>query len=83
MGQGRPPTPYLPWLLLRETNLDVGSPITSGVDTLAFGSAGVIEPLAGATSTLTPLARTSPGSAPLMTAQLVGRIDPRRLIRDF
>jgi len=83
MGQGQPPIPYLPWLLLRETNLDAVSPITSGVDTLAFGSAGVIEPLAGATSTLTPLARTSPGSATLMTAQLVGRIDPRRLIRDF
>ena len=28
MGQGQPPIPYLPWLLLRETNLDAVSPIT-------------------------------------------------------
>lgn len=83
MGQGRAAVPYLPWLILRETNFNAGSPITSGVSTLALGSAGVIEAITEATTTLEPLVRTSPGSTTLSTAQLMGRVDPQKLLREF
>lgn len=83
MSQGAPPVPYLPWLILRETNFNAGSPITSGVSTLALGSAAVIESLPAATTVFEPLVRTSPGSTTLSTGQIMGRVDPRRLLRDF
>ncbi len=74
---------YLSWLRFDTDNLDRRDRITARLDRLNLASAGVLEPIDGATTALTPLIWSSPESM-LIDADAV-RInpDPRRLLADF
>ena len=82
-GGGRRLIGYVAWLMMRGPNLDRGSPITAGIDSVAVASAGFLKVKEGAGIEMAPLLTTSPGSM-IIDAKLVkGFRDPGRLLRDY
>ncbi|MBN4016421.1 Gldg family protein [Rhodospirillaceae bacterium AH-315-P19] len=74
---------YLPWFKLGMDNLNQKDPITSGLETIDFATAGALRLKAGATTTFTPLIVSSQDSMLIETKDLVGNLDPEKFLRDF
>ena len=74
---------YPVWLSLRKENLSTKDPVTSPLSTVNIMSAGSIEVLEGATTTLEPIISTTKDSQLLQAMKLgyFGKAD--QLIRDF
>ncbi len=73
---------YLPWLSLDQTHLAEGDVVTAELNRINVATAGAISAREGATTTFTPLIRTS-GEAMAIPADEVRRYpDPLALLRD-
>ncbi len=84
VAQGRrEPVPFIPWITLGPANINSEDLITGKLSRLTFANAGVIETLAGATTTVTRLAWTSAESMKLETLKSRFLPDPKRLTADF
>ena len=74
---------YVAWNTLDRRNLDTTDAVVADIRDLNVGSAGILEPAEGATTTFRPLVTTSEDSEALDVAKLQGRIDIVALFRDF
>jgi ABC-type uncharacterized transport system involved in gliding motility auxiliary subunit len=74
---------YVAWNSLDQRNLDTTDAVVADIRGLNVGSAGIIEPAEGATTTFRPLVTTSENSEMLDVTKLQGRIDIVALFRDF
>ena len=74
---------YVAWNSLDRRNLDTTDAVVADIRDLNLGSAGIIEPAEGATTTFRPLVTTSENSQALDVVKLQGRIDIVGLFRDF
>ena len=74
---------YVAWNTLDRRNLDPTDAVVADIRDLNVGSAGILEPAEGATTTFRPLVTTSEDSEALDVAKLQGRIDIVALFRDF
>lgn len=74
--------PYPAWMRQSGLALSLRARETRGLDSVTFGTPGVIAPLEGAPA-ITPLITTSPDAAVVPTARVSSRQDPRGLMADF
>jgi ABC-type uncharacterized transport system involved in gliding motility auxiliary subunit len=74
---------YVVWVGMREPNFDRSDVLLADTQLLNFASAGILRPLAGATTTLTPLVRTSDQSMEIDADQLKFAPDPVALLANF
>ncbi|PIW27132.1 MAG: ABC transporter [Rhodospirillales bacterium CG15_BIG_FIL_POST_REV_8_21_14_020_66_15] len=74
---------YVAWNALDRRNLDTTDAVVADIRGLNLGSAGIIEPAEGATTTFRPLLSTSERSQAIDADKLRGRIDVVALFRDF
>ena len=82
--RGRPATvPYLPWLLLEQSRLAAGDPVTAQLERIIMASSAWIEPADGAKTTLVPLITSTPEAMAYDVAVLEGPSDPAALLQQF
>lgn len=74
---------FLPWLRLEQSAFNLDDFITSELNTIHMGSAGIIEKQADATVDLTPLIETSADAMKLDVATLQTQQSPAQLLNDF
>jgi len=74
---------YVVWLSLREPNFDRSDVLTAETQLLNLASAGILRAKDGATTTLTPLVRTSDQSMEIDADQLKFAADPVALLANF
>ncbi|MEX2354075.1 MAG: Gldg family protein, partial [Gammaproteobacteria bacterium] len=74
---------YLPWLRLGTANFNQEDFITSELNTINMGSAGIIRKQEDAAITVTPLFETSVESMSIESEVLQFESDPGRLLSDF
>ena len=74
---------YLPWLSLDHSRLAADDVITSELNVVNLGTAGALAPREGATTSFTPLIRTSPDAMAIPAEEVRRYPDPMALIRDF
>jgi ABC-type uncharacterized transport system involved in gliding motility auxiliary subunit len=82
-GHGEEPLDYIAWLDLHSRNLNRNDMITADLSHLTMASAGIIEPLPGAKTTLEPLIVTSADSTKIPVDKLEGLPDVAGLLADF
>jgi ABC-type uncharacterized transport system involved in gliding motility auxiliary subunit len=83
---GRAPRPldYIAWLNLRAANLNHDDMITADLSHITMASAGIVEPLDGAKTTIEPLITTSPDSTKIPAEKLAGELpDVAGLLNEF
>lgn len=81
---GRPDmVDYLAWLRLGQENFNGEDRITAQLNRIGMASAGVLEPLPGARTSLTPLIETSRHAQALDVARASFNPNPRQLLADF
>jgi ABC-type uncharacterized transport system involved in gliding motility auxiliary subunit len=73
---------YLAWLSLPRSSLNQDEVVTAELNRVNLASAGHLEPVAGAATTLTPLLLSSPEAMAEDAERVRGFPDPMRLIRD-
>jgi len=76
-------TEYVAWLGLDETNVDPRDVLSSGMKTLNFASAGVLAPVEGATTTVTPIITTSADAMEISSQSVGMAADPVALLRNY
>jgi ABC-type uncharacterized transport system involved in gliding motility auxiliary subunit len=74
---------YVAWMELRDDNFDHHDAITGDLHQVNFGTAGVLEKVPGATTTVTPLISTGPKSMRIDSDKVMGLPDVVALFRDF
>lgn len=74
---------YLSWLTLRGPALDRSDVVTAELDTVILASAGYLKAKEGATTTLTPLIRSTANSMLIDVDKVRFRPDPDQLLSDF
>ncbi|MGH7048651.1 MAG: GldG family protein [Stellaceae bacterium] len=82
-GHGDQPLDYVAWLDLPAANLNRSDMITADLSHIAMASAGIIEPLTGAKTTIEPLIWTSRDSEKIPVTKLEGMPDVAGLLADF
>jgi ABC-type uncharacterized transport system involved in gliding motility auxiliary subunit len=82
-GRGGVVTEYVAWLGVDKRHLDQKDVLSSGIEKMAFASAGILTKRDGATTTVTPLLTTSPASMAIDAAKLGQEADPVALLRAF
>jgi ABC-type uncharacterized transport system involved in gliding motility auxiliary subunit len=82
-GRGTRPLDYIAWLNLRAANLNRDDMITADLSHIMMASAGIIEPLAGAKTTIEPLITTSTDSTKIPADKLAGLPDVAGLLNQF
>jgi len=82
-GHGEEPLDYIAWLDLHSANLNRSDMITADLSHLTMASAGIIEPLPGAKTTIEPLITTSSDSTKIPVDKLEGLPDVAGLLADF
>jgi ABC-type uncharacterized transport system involved in gliding motility auxiliary subunit len=83
-GGGTRPLDYIAWLNLRAANLNRDDMITADLSHIMIASAGIIEPLEGAKTTIEPLITTSPDSTKIPAENLAGALpDVAGLLAQF
>jgi ABC-type uncharacterized transport system involved in gliding motility auxiliary subunit len=82
-GRGEEPLDYIAWLDLHAANLNRNDMITADLSHITMASAGIIEPLAGAETTIEPLITTSPDSTRIPIDKLEGLPDVAGLLAAF
>ncbi|HVB17942.1 MAG TPA: Gldg family protein [Stellaceae bacterium] len=80
---GGKPLPYVAWLDLKDGELNRDDPITASLSSVTVASAGIIEPLSGATTTFEPLITTSPDAMKLPVDKVAGFPDVVGLLIHF
>jgi gliding motility-associatede transport system auxiliary component len=75
---------YVAWLDLRDGQLNRDDVITAGLRQITMASAGILQPLPGATTTMEPLITTSPDSMTLPVAKVAQELpDVTGLLTQF
>jgi len=74
---------FILWLALRDADLAETDPVTANLDRVNLASAGALEPVEDAGTSLEPLARSSAESGLLDVSQARGLPDPDELLREF
>jgi ABC-type uncharacterized transport system involved in gliding motility auxiliary subunit len=82
-GHGPQAMDYVAWLDLPKVNLSREDPITADLSLIAMATAGILEPLNGATSHFTPLIVTSTDSAKIPVDKVKGLPDVADLLAQF
>ena len=83
-GGARPlVTEYVVWLGLDRGNIDEKDVLSGGIEKLNLASAGMLQRVEGATTTLTPILQTSPQAMPIAAEKLQGMPDPVALLRSY
>src|SRR6266851_2107125 len=80
---GGQPLDYVAWLNLRDGELNRDDVITATLRQITMASAGIIEPIAGASTKLEPLITTSPDAMKLPVAKVAGLPDVAGLLTRF
>lgn len=83
MGGGAQPVRHIAILSVARDGLNQQDIVSADLEAVNFSSAGFLEPLEAATTTLTPLAQTSPNAAPLSAERMRFLADPRDLLNGF
>lgn len=76
-------TSYVAWLALTSDNMASDNVITGDLQVINIGSAGILEPVEGATTTMTPLLQTSDQSMEIDSEKVRLRPDVVELFRTF
>ncbi len=74
---------FPPWLAVTKDNINRDDPVTADIGTVNLASAGSLAPIRGATTSLTPLMRSTDQAELIDTAQLHGTPDPFDLLSRF
>ena len=74
---------YIAWLDLKSPNLNRSDMVTADLSHITMASAGILEPLAGATTQFEPLISTSADSTKIPVAKLAGLPDVAGLLDHF
>jgi ABC-type uncharacterized transport system involved in gliding motility auxiliary subunit len=74
---------YIAWLKLRGSDINHDDVITADLKQLAMGSAGILEPVEGATTKLEPLVTTSPDSTKIPADKIAPLPDVAGLLTGF
>jgi ABC-type uncharacterized transport system involved in gliding motility auxiliary subunit len=74
---------FPPWLAVTKDNINHDDPVTADIGTVNLASAGSLTPIRGATTSLTPLMRSTDQAELIDTAQLHGTPDPFDLLSRF
>jgi ABC-type uncharacterized transport system involved in gliding motility auxiliary subunit len=74
---------YIAWLALDQSDVNHDSPITGDLTQLNFATAGILEPVTGATTKFTPLVFTSAESEDVPVAKVAGFPDVQALLDGF
>jgi len=74
---------YVFWLGIRSDFMSSDDIVTGSIDVLNIASAGVLEPLDGATTSFIPLVSTSAVATLYDASRAVGQPDPDALLRDL
>ena len=78
-----PPVDFPPWLELRSEDLNQDDVITSGLSTLSMATVGIIRPIDGATTLLTPLIESSDQVMAYPVSEVQLEPDPKRMLNSF
>lgn len=76
-------TDFVAWLTLDKSAIDQRDVLSSGIETLNLASAGVLTPIDGATTTVTPVITTSPEAMEIDTQKVGMAADPVALLRSY
>jgi ABC-type uncharacterized transport system involved in gliding motility auxiliary subunit len=76
-------TDYVAWLALDDSSIEKSDVLSAGIDTLNLASAGVLEPVKGATTEVTPIIRTSDQAMEVPLIDVGVRANPMQLLRDY
>jgi ABC-type uncharacterized transport system involved in gliding motility auxiliary subunit len=82
-GRGTRPLDYIAWLNLQPANLNRDAMITADLSHIVMASAGIIEPVEGAKTTIEPLITTSSDSTKIPAEKLIGLPDVAGLLAQF
>jgi ABC-type uncharacterized transport system involved in gliding motility auxiliary subunit len=82
-GRGTRPLDYIAWINLQAADLDREDMITADLSHIMMASAGIIEPLDGAKTTIEPLITTSSDSTKIPAEKLIGLPDVAGLLTQF
>jgi ABC-type uncharacterized transport system involved in gliding motility auxiliary subunit len=82
-GHGDEPLDYVAWLDLHAANLNRSDMITADLSHIDLASAGILEKLPGAKTSIEPLISTSPDSTKIPVDKLDGMPDVAGLLADF
>jgi len=82
-ARGSRPLDYIAWLNLKTDNLNREDMITADLSHINMASSGIIEPLAGAKTTIEPLITTSLDSTKIPAEKLSGLPDVAGLLAEF
>lgn len=82
-GAGQRPVRHVGWLNLPAAALDQQDVTTAGLESLTLATAGILEPLEGATTRFTPLLQSSEYAMPMEAGRFALLADPQELIRDL
>ena len=74
---------YVAWLALDDTNLNRDNLITADLTHINMATAGILDPIAGAKTTFTPLIWTSTDSMAIPVEKVQGTPDIGALLQDF
>ncbi len=74
---------YLPWLSLKRDDFNQNDPVIGDFETINLGSAGIITPVGGRTTKVTPLIQSTKYAMPIEAARVQFQPDPDELIRSF
>jgi ABC-type uncharacterized transport system involved in gliding motility auxiliary subunit len=76
-------TEYVAWLSLDKSNIDQRDVLSSGIETLNLASAGILSPVAGTTTAVTPILTTSSEAMVVDTSKVGMGGDPVALLRNY
>lgn len=81
--QHQMPVQHLAWLNIDRSGLNQQHSITAGLHNISLASAGIIEPLEQAQTTVTALLQSSDNAMPYASKRLLGLRDPGELLADM
>lgn len=83
MGQGKPSVRHAGWLSLPRAALDQNDVSTAALENLTVASAGILEPLKGATTRFLPLIQSSSNAMPFPAQRFAMLSNPGDLMREL
>jgi ABC-type uncharacterized transport system involved in gliding motility auxiliary subunit len=76
-------TEFVAWLGLDQSNIDQRDVLSSGIKDLNLASAGILTPVDGATTKVTPIITTSPEAMEISSQKVGMGADPVGLLRNY
>jgi len=74
---------YIVWLGLERERFDADDPITADLGVMNIAAPGILRPVEGASTTITPLIQTSEATMEIETSRLQFMPDPKGLLNEF